>query len=194
VEGGSRGEMPTLFRESEQFASRCRKFAEIRFSRDLVYDPSVRMRGREENAGLDRGAVSNLWRNTLQQIPSVFGRLVYISSLRNANNGRYEHHGLALLFGEEEANRALKKSHSQIFAEWLTFNLEQQKADLDLYITGLADDRRTVLETWLKLSPYRNLIPSSVRGVERRVYVDDLTLLLELLRNAAGVGGPGPDA
>ncbi len=152
------------------------------------------MIGMPGNAPLDRTAVSDLWRNTLSQIPSVFGRLVYISSLRNSNNGHYEHHGLALLFGEEEANRALKKSHSQVFGEWLTFNLEQQKADLDLYISGLTEDRRTVLETWQKLAPYRNLMPASVKGVERRLYVADLKAIIELLQNASGVSGPDRDA
>ena len=148
------------------------------------------MKRTEDHATLDRGAVSNLWRNTLSQIPSVFGRLVYVSSLRNPNNGRYEHHGLALIFGEEDANRALRKSHLQIFDEWLTFNLEQQESDLELYLAGLPDPRATVLENWIKLAPYRNLIPASVRGVERRLYIEDLTTLLEALKSAAGAGGP----
>lgn len=147
-----------------------------------------------DRAALDRGAVSNLWRNTLSQIPSVFGRLVYVSSLRNSNNGRYEHHGLALVFGEEDANKALKKSHGQIFSEWLTFNLEQQKADLDLYLSGLPDRRRVVLQNWINLAPYRNLIPSSVRGPERRLYISDLRALLQVLKNAADVSEPAPEA
>jgi len=152
------------------------------------------MKRSEAHATLDRGAVSNLWRNTLSQIPSVFGRLVYVSSLRNPNNGRYEHHGLSLIFGEDDANKALKKSHTQIFSEWLTFSLEQQKTDLDVYLQGLPDDRSVVLENWIKLAPYRNLIPSSVRGVERRLYIKDLTALLEVFRNAAGAPGAGPAA
>lgn len=147
-----------------------------------------------DRAALDRGAVSNLWRNTLSQIPSVFGRLVYVSSLRNSNNGRYEHHGLALVFGEEDANKALKKSHGQIFSEWLTFNLEQQKADLELYLSGLPDRRRVVLQNWINLAPYRNLIPSSVRGPERRLYISDLRALLQVLKNAADVSEPVPEA
>jgi len=152
------------------------------------------MKRTEDHATLDRGAVSNLWRNTLSRIPSVFGRLVYVSALRNPNNGRYEHHGLALLFGEDDANKALKKSHLQLFAEWLTFNLEQQKTDLDLYLSGLPDNREIVLENWLKLAPYRNLIPGSVRGVERRLYITDLTALLAVLKNAGAAAGPDPDA
>lgn len=152
------------------------------------------MKGTQDQAALDRGAVSNLWRNTLSQIASVFGRLVYVSSLRNSNNGRYEHHGLALIFGEDDANRALKKSHVQIFTEWLTFNLEQQKADLDLYLSGLPDKREVVIENWIRLAPYRNLIPSSVRGVERRLYITDLKALLEVLKNEIAGGAPDQSA
>jgi len=84
----------------------------------------------------ERSAASDLWRNTLSQIPSVFGRLVYLASLRNSNNGAYEHCGLSLVFGEDEANRALREGHVDVFTEWLAFNLEQQKADLDLYLAA----------------------------------------------------------
>jgi hypothetical protein len=150
----------------------------------------------EKVAGLtfDRSAAADLWRNTVSQIPSVFGRLVYLASLRNPNNGSYEHHGLALVFGEDEANKALKTSHAAVFAEWLSFNLEQQKADLDLYISALFEDKRVVIENWIRLAPYRNLLPASVRGVERRLYIADFTALLELFKAAYGVAVPDPDA
>jgi hypothetical protein len=149
------------------------------------------MKGTESSPDLDRSAAANLWRNTLSQIPSVFGRLVYISSLRNPNNGRYEHHGLALVYGEDQANKALKKSHSDSFKEWLTFNLEQQKRDMQLYIAGLPDDPRQVIQTWMRLAPYRNLIPAAVRGVERKLYIQDLTIVLEMLKNAYAADAPG---
>jgi hypothetical protein len=142
----------------------------------------------------DRSAASDLWRNTLSQIPTVFGRLVYLASLRNSNNGNYEHHGLGLVFGEDEANRALKDSHAAVFAEWLAFNLEQQKADLDLYLAGLFENKRVVLDTWVRLAPYKNLVPASVRGVERRLYITDLEALLELLKDVHAVAAPDPDA
>jgi hypothetical protein len=150
----------------------------------------------EKVAGLtfDRSAAADLWRNTISQIPSVFGRLVYLASLRNPNNGSYEHHGLALVFGEDEANKALKTSHAAVFAEWLSFNLEQQKADLDLYISALFEDKRVVIENWIRLAPYRNLLPASVRGVERRLYIADFTALLELFKAAYGVAVHDPDA
>jgi len=143
---------------------------------------------------LERGAASDLWRNTLSQIPSVFGRLVYLCSLRDPNSGLYQHYGLAQVFSDEEADRVLRQSHEQTFAEWLCFNLEQQKADLDLYLAGLNGNRRTILDTWIRLTPYRGLIPSVVREVERRHYLSDLETILELLKNEYGVASPDPDA
>ncbi len=142
----------------------------------------------------DRTAHADLWRNTISQIPSVFGRLVYLASLRNPNNGSYEHHGLAFIFSAEEANKAIKKWHQAVFSEWLGFNLEQQKADLDLYISSLFDNKKRVIETWSRLAPYRNLIPASAKSVEERLYLTDFKTLLELLKAAYGVSDPDPSA
>jgi len=152
------------------------------------------MNHRTESGALDRGVPADLWRNTLTQIPSVFGRLVYLCSLRDANTGLYEHYGLAQIFGSQAADEALRDSHQQVFLEWLGYSLEEQKADLNLYLADLEGDRRTVLATWIRLAPYRNLVPSTVREAERNLYVRDLEIILELLRAEYGVASPDPDA
>jgi len=152
------------------------------------------MRGRKPKGSLERGAAADLWRKTLAQIPSVFGRLVYLSSLRDQNTGGYEHHGMAQIFGEMEADRALRDSHVHTFEDWLCFGLERQKADLDLYLSSFEPDKRTILETWIRLTPYRNLVPSTVRDVERRLYLSDLEALLDLLKNEYSVVSPDLDA
>jgi hypothetical protein len=133
------------------------------------------------------GALADVWRNTLTRIGSIFGRLVYLSSLRDQNTGKYQHFGLAQIHGDNEADAALRQSHAETFAEWLCFDLEQQKADLDLYLSELATDLGNVLETWARLEPYRNLIPASAKEAERRLYLADLTTLLGVLRNEFAV-------
>jgi hypothetical protein len=148
------------------------------------------MASEKENAILDRRAASDLWRHTLSQIPSVFGRLFFLASLRNQNSGRYEHHGLAQMFGGLEAHRALKKSHREAFSEWLSYSIEEQKADVELYLSEQQENKRTILKTWEKLEPYRNVLPSSVNDVEKKLYLSELRAILNLLRNASGAGDP----
>src|SRR3954466_11367602 len=89
----------------------------------------------------DRGATADLWRRTLAQIPSIFGRLVYLSSLRGPG-GLYEHHGFAQMHGLKTAQQTLLSSHENTFQSWLVFTLEQQKSDLDLYLSDLIPDRQ----------------------------------------------------
>lgn len=143
---------------------------------------------------LDHSAAADLWHHTLSQIPCVFGRLVYLASLLNSNTGRYEHHGLALVFGDEDSDRTLRSSHEKAFQEWLAFSLEQQKADLELYLANLGVDRRTILSTWIRLTPYRNLVPGSAQSPERKLFFADLEALLGLLKNEYGVVVQDPDA
>ncbi len=100
---------------------------------------------------------------------------------------------MAQIFGEMEADRALRDSHVHTFEDWLCFGLERQKADLDLYLSSFEPDKRTILETWIRLTPYRNLVPSTVRDVERRLYLSDLEALLDLLKKEYSVVSPDLD-
>ena len=115
----------------------------------------------------ETGAVSDLWRRTLSQIPSSFGRLVYLASLRNHITGKYDHHGLALVFGEREADRALRQSHISAMTEWLGYGLEEQKTDLNLYLSGHMENRREVLQYWMRAQPYKSIMPAVMRDAEK---------------------------
>lgn len=130
----------------------------------------------------------DLWSRTLAQIPTSYGRIVYLASLRNVNSGEYEHHGLALLFGAEESNRALRESHERVFRDWLRMNLEAQKADLDLYFSSLPTDRKCLAENWLMLMPYRTLPPAWTLEPELALFICDLESILTMLRNEYGAG------
>jgi len=115
-----------------------------------------------------------LWRRTLAQIPTVFGRLAYLSSLRNPATGRYAHEALVRLLGPEEADRTLCHSHHQVFSLWLGFSLADQKSDLDEYLNHAGTP-------WQALH-YRHLVPPTAREVEVQLYLTDLETLLELLK------------
>ena len=133
---------------------------------------------------VERPAAADVWRNTLLQIPSAFGRLVYLSSLRNG-----ERHGGGPMFGDDDAKRALRESHASAFAEWLSFNLEEQKDDLDLYLSTVAADKPSIPANWLSAAAYKTFIPDSATPVERRLYTADIEALIALLKNKHSAAG-----
>jgi hypothetical protein len=139
-------------------------------------------------------AARDLWNRTLAQVPTTFGRIAYLASLRDANTGRYQHFGLAQVYSDQEADQALRASHAEAFREWLNYPLVRQKADLEDYLSSLDEDRRTVLQAWAALGPYKNLIPTDAIEAERELFVSDLELILELMRSEASPSAPSRDA
>jgi hypothetical protein len=136
--------------------------------------------------GPTRGPAAQLWRKTLSRIPTYFGRLVFLSSLRDAFTGRYAHPPLSQIVGHEITDRTLCHSHHEIFSEWLGFTLAQQKADLDEYLMASHSP--------LDLVPYRDIVPGTAHQVERQLYLTDLETLLELLRFEHGGAYSVPEA
>jgi hypothetical protein len=138
---------------------------------------------------LDCDADGVLWRRTLSLIPSIFGRLAWLASLRNPNTGLYEHHGLAVLFGKEGSNKALRLSHLVCCREWLNSSLEEQMADLRLYLSTQPEHPGEVIDNWQELGFWRTILPASIRGAERALYLAEVGTLLTLLRSEASGGG-----
>ena len=127
---------------------------------------------------------TDAWRRVLSEVPTVFGRLVYLAALRNPVTGEYAHAMLSRLMSAEEADRTLRQSHHQVFFEWLTFNLADQKTDLDDYFRDSGAP--------LSVAECRDLVPRSAREVERQLYLTDLETLLEL-RKAERSAFPTPE-
>src|SRR5438067_5892283 len=125
------------------------------------------------------------WRKTLSQIPTVFGRLVYLSSLRDEASGRYVHDALSRLEGDEEADRTLRHNHQQIFSQWIASSLSDQKRDLDQYFTEIGG---RIQSLW----SHRNVVPPMAREVERQLYFADFETLLDLLQFDHDAAAPIP--
>lgn len=143
---------------------------------------------------LERTATEDLWRHTLSKIPTVFGRLMYLASLRDPNSGIYRHHGLSTAFGRDESNNALKDSHRRTFREWLSLPLADRSGDLSLYLGALEDPEIVVVNHWLSSKLYRDQVPSSARKMERELFNQDLEILLETFRNSWAGAGSVPES
>jgi hypothetical protein len=142
---------------------------------------------------IDRNA-EYLWRQTLSKIETVFGRLEYLSSLRNPHTGRYEHHGLSLRMGAGTSHLTLLQSHEAAFADWVSFSLEAQKRELTEYLSKREEPSGEIVRSWLRVKPFPTWIPATTRSAERTLFLTDLDVLLELLRRELGVVLMDPDA
>jgi hypothetical protein len=130
----------------------------------------------------DETPSAELWSRTVLQIRSVFGRLVYLASLRDPNSGQYQHFGFAQRFSEREADRTIRRSHANVFSDWLCFSLEQQRADIEVYLDSVGGDRQTILANWREWPPYMNWIPAQSRPSDRELFQSDLEMVLDLVR------------
>lgn len=143
------------------------------------------------NIGLRESESSGeIWARDLTQILTSYGRLVYLAGLRNPDTGQYEHYGSASS-ATAHASRTLKSIHEKIFKEWVSHPLERKKADIEAYIAGIEQvDRAELIDAWLRLTPYKNLVPGSIQGPERQRHVSDFEAILGLLKNVYGVSSP----
>jgi hypothetical protein len=139
---------------------------------------------------LERSASGDLWKNTLSRIHTIYGRLVYLASLRDANSGVYRHHGLMAMFGREESTKALRESHKGVFEEWLNLPLAEKHAELLSYLNSLDESPAVVLEHWMRA--YRSLIPDGMRKPEVELFSRDLDALLEIVRDGLSEVGTSP--
>ncbi|MGA2739031.1 MAG: hypothetical protein ABSG65_16455 [Bryobacteraceae bacterium] len=144
--------------------------------------------GPERRPGQEPGG--DLWRHTLARIPTLFGRVLFLSSLCN-KTGEYEHPGLAQMIGAEEAAEILRRSHARAFQDWLCLNLEQQKADLQEYLAEIPNPA-AMLADWTAPGACRNWAPSNAQDVERRLFAADLEILLAVLKREYGGVSPDP--
>ena len=143
---------------------------------------------------LERDAREDLWLHTLSQIPTLFGKLQYLASLRDPNTGNYEHHGLSLVFGEKEATKAMRQNHKRTFADWLAYGLVEQQADLEGYLVGLRSPLSDILASWELLEPWKLYVPLGVMPSEKALYAADLRTICRVLTQRYAAAAPDRDA
>lgn len=152
------------------------------------------MRTTRPKSVLDRSADSDLWLHTLSQIPTRTGRLVYLATLRNPISGRYEHHGLSLLFGDEEAESAIRHSHRKVFLEWLSDGLTEKVGDVESYLSASGEDVNIVITHWLRTAAWNTFLPATLAAPEKSLYGSDMRNVLTILSTRTGASAMGQSA
>lgn len=118
--------------------------------------------------------IAELWERVVE-VPSVFGRLLYVADLWNVQTGRYDR-GLPDRFRTTEIDKAVANWHRVLFRQWLALTLDQKQDDISLYSTTGNQERIRAIR-----QDSETAIPPLVGYEERRLFIQDLTVVLPLL-------------
>ncbi len=129
----------------------------------------------------NRKIIEDFTLTTLAGIPTLFGRLIYISSLRDLSSGRYEHAGLAALYPDEALQQALRFCHEQVFERVLETPLERQREDFRACLESMQGGLATAVPHWLGMEAYRVLLPETAPDYLRDLFCSNARALLEIL-------------
>ena len=116
-----------------------------------------------------RAVIEDFSSRTLAAISSDFGRLHYVSSLKDSNSGRYEHDGLTSLYSENAVQAALSHCHEELFSRILETPLKKQEGDLRACFDTAGDKFWDAVESWRENPSFRGMCPEGMPD-----YLDDL--------------------
>ncbi|HUI74023.1 MAG TPA: hypothetical protein VLX32_03715 [Candidatus Acidoferrum sp.] len=138
-----------------------------------------------------RRIVEDFSLTTLAAIPSTFGRLVYVSSLRDLSTGEYEHAGLAAVYPGDAVQQALALCHEEVFLRILETPLSLQEQDLCDCLREMSGGLSAALLHWRRMEAYRVLIPERVPAYLKELFCSNLAALLEILSSECSTARSG---
>jgi hypothetical protein len=127
-----------------------------------------------------RSVIEDFASRTLAVIPSDYGKLYYVSSLRNSNTGRYQHDGLAVLYSEDSVQEALAQCHEEIFSRVLEAPLRQQERDLRKCLEVAGDQFWPVVESWRESRFFKTLCPEGLPDYLNDLFCSNMGALLAI--------------
>jgi len=129
----------------------------------------------------NKSVVRDFTATTLAAIPNTFGRLIYITSLRDLSSGTYDHAGLAALYPQDAIQESLECCHHEIFQKILETPLSVQADDLRECLRGMPGSFKSTVSHWRQLESYRILPPGNAPDYLKELFFSNLRALLEIL-------------
>jgi hypothetical protein len=127
-----------------------------------------------------RTVIEDFSSRTLAAISSDFGRLYYVSSLKDSSSGRYEHDGLASLYPQGAVQAALSHCHEELFSKILETPLREQEGDLRLCFDAAGDKFWDVVESWRENGYFREMCPEGMPDYLDELFCSNLAALLAI--------------
>lgn len=138
----------------------------------------------------NRRLIEDFTFRTLAAIPSDYGRLHYLYSLRDPATGRYEHDGLIRLYSVESVQNGLAHCHEELFARILETPLSEQEHDLRTFLRGTEGTFRPAVEAWRADGSLRAMCPEGLPNYLSDLFSSNLGVLLAIFSGDIATTGP----
>ena len=144
----------------------------------------------------NRRIVQDFASTSLATIPNQFGRLVYVSSLRDLGTNVYEHAGLSAMYPARAVQCALEQCHEELFERILESPLPMQESDLRSHLAAVPGGLRSAATNWLKMEAYRSLLPVGAPDYLKELFCSNMRTILDIIVNDApsNTSQPEPSA
>jgi len=136
-------------------------------------------------APVDLG-ISDFVDRALSRIPSTFGKLAFLASLRDEHSGRYGDSLAVLLYGREQTEACLKQKHGDTFFAWLRLALAAQTADLTKCLASSNSDQNPFSASWFDEKLPEKLIPGAASELDYALFMGNLRAALASLQVRLG--------
>jgi hypothetical protein len=120
---------------------------------------------------------------SLRYVDGGLAKLVFLSSCRDHNSGRYQHEGLAFRFSESAVHEALALCHRELFGGMIRTPLADWVSELRRYFTNTDTES---LRVWKELRPYQIVLPLGTSALAAELFVSNLKIALEVLARETG--------
>ncbi len=126
---------------------------------------------------------------SLAAIPSDWGKLYYVCSLRDPQTGRYLHEGLTFIYSGASVQEALSQCHEELFTRILETPLEEQEADWRMCLAPAGEQDWTLEDTGRVDSP-RSLAPDGLPDYLADLFCSNTEAILAVISTEGAISEP----
>src|SRR5580700_8196806 len=117
----------------------------------------------------------------LARIPSDFGRLADVATLRDVTTGHYYHPALEEVYSESAVHQALLYCHQELFEKVIGTPLDLQEWGLRTHFARMDAPVAEIAFRWLEVEHFRSLVPLGIEPHLRDLFLSNTRAILSRL-------------
>ena len=114
----------------------------------------------------------------LAPIPSEFGRLADVATLRDVTSGHYHHPALEEVYSESAVHQALLYCHEELFEKVVGTPLHLQEWDLRSHFARMDAPVAEIAFRWLEIEHFRSFVPMGTAPHLRDLFLSNTRAVL----------------